>query len=104
MALSIRAVEPDASDLPTFSAPADIAEREQRAVERENRATEWMLAALATISKRALIALAAIEHLILAGSVFALWLRIAPQPTNPQLIAGSIYSAFVLAFLFARKR
>lgn len=97
---SLRAVEEE--EIPTFAAPTAIDPAEL--VEREKRATEWMLTALATISKRALIALAAVEHLILAGSVFALWLQISSQPSNPQLIAGSIYSAFVLAFLFARKR
>lgn len=100
---NLRAVGDDES-LPTFGAPAIDPQREAALEERERRATEWMMTALKTFSQRALIALAAIEHLILAGCVFALWLNIIPAPTNTQLIGGSIFSAFVLALCWLRRK
>jgi|ERR1700722_14198538 len=102
MVLSVANLRPADDEIPTFGEPDPG--REARAVEQERKATEAVFLALKALSHRALVALAALEHLLLAGSVFALWLTIVPNPTQLQLIGGSIYSAFVLALIWIRKR
>src|ERR1700723_2462622 len=101
MVLSVANLRPADDEIPTFGEPDPG--REARAVEQERKATEAVFLALKALSHRALVALAALEHLLLAGSVFALWLRIAPEPSQSQLIAGAGYSAFVLALIFLRR-
>lgn len=99
---SLSVVDSDA-DLPTFG-PVTDQKRDAELQERERRATEWMMTALKVISQRTLIALSAIEHLLLGSAVFALWLRIITDPTNTQLIGGSIFSAFILAVIWLRRK
>ena len=62
-----------------------------------------LMLALRTLSQRALVALAAIEHLLLAGTVFALWLTVIMQPTTLQLVGLGMYGGFVLALIALRR-
>lgn len=52
--------------------------------------------ALAALSQRALVALAACFTLLTVGSAFWLWLSI-PNPNPHQIVSLSIYATFVLA-------
>jgi glucose-6-phosphate dehydrogenase assembly protein OpcA len=63
-----------------------------------------LMLALRTLSQRALVALAAVEHLLLAGTVFALWLSVIAQPTTLQLVSLGMYGVFVLALIALRRR
>jgi hypothetical protein len=63
-----------------------------------------LMLALKTLSQRALVALAAVEHLLLAGTVFALWLSVIAQPTTLQLVGLGMYGVFVLALIALRRR
>lgn len=60
--------------------------------------------ALQTLAKRTLIAISNLFSLLLAGSAFALWWSVLPQPTILQLVGLGLYAAFVLVLDFARRR
>jgi hypothetical protein len=66
--------------------------------------TDGLMLALKALSQRALVALAALEHLILAGSVFAIWLRVIAEPSELQLVGVGGYAAFVLLLVWMRNR
>lgn len=96
-------------EIPTFGdEAASLIGQEPVTARREPRtagrfATEAVFLALKTLSQRALVALAAIEHLILGGSVFALWLAVIAQPSQSQLTAVGLYSVFVLTVIWLRR-
>lgn len=60
--------------------------------------------ALQTLAKRTLVAISNLFSLLLAGSAFALWWSVLPQPTVLQLVGLGLYAAFVLVLDFARRR
>lgn len=60
--------------------------------------------ALQTLAKRTLVAISNLFSLLLAGSAFALWWSVLPQPTILQLVGLGLYAAFVLVLDFARRR
>jgi hypothetical protein len=63
-----------------------------------------LMLALKALSQRAVVALAALEHMILACTVFALWLRVIAQPTELQLVGVGLYALFVLSLVWLRTR
>jgi tRNA A37 threonylcarbamoyltransferase TsaD len=63
-----------------------------------------LMLALKALSQRAVVALAALEHMILASTVFALWLRVIAQPTELQLVGVGLYALFVLSLVWLRTR
>ena len=65
--------------------------------------TFMLMTALKALSQRAMTALATVEHLLLAGAVFALWWQIASSPTYLQLWVGGLFSAFILAICWIRR-
>lgn len=89
---------------------AEVAELPQAephppAPSRVDAASTFMLmTALKALSQRAVVALAAVEHLLLSGAVFALWWQISISPTYLQLWAGGLFSAFILAMAWLRRK
>lgn len=84
-------------------APQLVAAEPPPAPSRIDDSATWMLmTALKALSQRAMVALAAIEHLLMAGSVFALWLVVISQPTQFQLVALGMYGIFILALIKIR--
>ena len=90
--------EPEQIELPEAEAPTKPTPVMQAAI------AAGLMLALRTLSQRALVALAAIEHLLLASTVFALWLSVIAQPTTLQLVSLGMYGAFVLAMIALRNR
>lgn len=74
------------------------------AQEQTERATAAMMLALSALSKKTIIAISHLFTLLLAGSAFALWWRVLPEPTTLQLIGLSLYAAFVLAIHIVRSK
>jgi hypothetical protein len=94
--------EPEQADEAEVAAVAATPPQQQSRVAQAAIAAGLMLA-LRTLSQRALVALAAIEHLLLAGTVFALWLTVIMQPTTLQLVGLGMYGVFVLALIALRR-
>lgn len=55
-----------------------------------------VMLALKALSQRAVVALAALQTLIMVGSAFWLAMSIAPNPNTYQLAGLSIYAVFLL--------
>ena len=60
--------------------------------------------ALGALSQRALIALASMFSIVLAGTVFALFYITLPNPSIYQLIGLGMYALFILALHVIRSR
>lgn len=60
--------------------------------------------ALSTLAKRTLVALSNLFSLLLAASAFVLWWTVLPAPSVLQLVGLGMYSVFVLALDFVRRR
>lgn len=60
--------------------------------------------ALRSLSQKSLVALASLFSLLLAGSVFWLFMAVLPNPSVLQLTGLGGYCAFVLALHMVRKR
>lgn len=71
--------------------------------DQQQRAARLMLTALAALSQRAVVAVAALFSLVLAASAFWLALVISTAPTNPQLICFGMYAVFVLALHWVKR-
>lgn len=56
------------------------------------------------IGQRALTILSTLFTLLLAASAWWLWWSALPQPTPPQLVGLGMYSVFVLALEYVRRR
>jgi hypothetical protein len=70
----------------------------------ESRLSGLIVTALKTLSQRTLVAISNTFSLILAGSAFMLWWRALPAPSVLQLVGLGMYSAFILALDFVRRR
>lgn len=86
-------------DDPVEAAPAQAPG--QPALQRVS--TDMLVMALRALSQRAIVALASLQALILAGSVFALF-YLTPNPNPQQLAALTIYAGFVLTILWLTSR
>lgn len=60
--------------------------------------------ALTALSHRALIALASLFSILLAGSVFALYWKVLPNPSLESLIGLGLYSVFIIGLHVVRAR
>lgn len=69
-----------------------------------NRGVQILLLALKALSQRAVIALAALSSVMLAGSVFALYWLVLPNPSVNQLIGLAMYALFILALHLVMQR
>ena len=67
-------------------------------------AARMLTIALGALSQRALIALASMFSITLAGSAFWLWLIILPNPSINQLVGLGMYALFILALHVIRYR
>jgi hypothetical protein len=63
-------------------------------------ATGMLLTALSALSQRFAIALVSARNLVIAGSVFWIWLRIIETPSLEQIGSASLYSIFALAVMW----
>ena len=70
----------------------------------EQRLTGLLLMSLRALSQRAVVALSALFTLALAGSAFALWWSVLPNPSVLQLAGLGMYAGFVLALEFVRRK
>jgi hypothetical protein len=68
------------------------------------QATRLILTALAALSQRAVVALAALFSLALAASVFWLALTVSQTPTDRQIGVLALYAGFVLALHAVKRR
>ena len=68
------------------------------------RATTALFWALKALSARAVIAIASLVDAALVASAFMLWWNIIGGPTVLQIVTASIYSGFILAIVFIRRR
>lgn len=66
--------------------------------------TDLLLMSLRSLSQRAVAALGNLYALALAASTFWVYLTILATPTTPQLIGAGMYSIFVIACLFLKRR
>jgi hypothetical protein len=60
--------------------------------------------ALRSLSQKAVVALASLFSLLLAGSVFWIFLTILPAPTVLQLVGAGMFCIFVLTLHLVRRR
>lgn len=60
--------------------------------------------ALAALSQRMVVALASLFSILLAGSVFALYWAILPNPSYNSLIGVGMYAAFIVVLHIVRPR
>lgn len=98
-------LRPIGDDMPFFGAevesvppqPAPPPPQQTAPSAQQHAATSMLLLALRALSQRSIIALGSLFILLTAASAFWLWLTIAPSPSVYQIIAVSIYGAFVLA-------
>jgi hypothetical protein len=63
----------------------------------QDHGTDILFLSLQALSKRTIIALSNLFCLLTVGSVFVLFYAIVPVPTSYQIVAVTIYAAFVLA-------
>lgn len=80
---------------PGFQVVRDETETEQKPTDN-GAAIRLLMLALGALSQRALVAVADLFTLLTVASAFWLW-RSIPDPNELQIIALSIYAAFVLA-------
>jgi hypothetical protein len=72
---------------------------------QQQQAVKLLMAAVAALGQRFVVALSTLFTLIAVGTVFYSWLVVLPaDPTERQIIAVSIYSVFVLAIEWVRRR
>jgi hypothetical protein len=67
-------------------------------------AAEALTIALRALSQRALIALASLFSILAAASVFALYWKVLPNPSNESLIGLGLYSVFIIGLHVVRAR
>jgi TctA family transporter len=60
--------------------------------------------ALRSLSQKAVVAFASLFSLLLAGSVFWIFLTILPAPTILQLVGAGMFCVFVLTLHLVRRR
>lgn len=67
-------------------------------------ATEMLTIALKALSQRFVVALSSLFGLALAGSVFALYWKVLPNPSTETLVGLFFYAWFVLSLIYLRYR
>lgn len=82
-----------------FTVEPDDTPDTPKATPNEDRGMSVLLLALASLSKRTLVALADLFTLTTVGSAFWLFM-VTPEPTTFQLIKLGMYGLFVLAANF----
>lgn len=70
--------------------------RPQEVNQSQAAATQLLILALKTLSQRALLAIASIKGMLLAGTVFWLALNVNIDPTPGRLMGLGLYAAFIL--------
>lgn len=68
-----------------------------RAAQMQQAATSMLLTAIKALGQRFVVALATLFTLLTVGSAFYLWMVALPNISMAQIVACSIYSAFILA-------
>lgn len=71
---------------------------------RQQQAGRLLGIALMALSERAVVAVASLFSLMLAGSVWWLAMSISTSPSNPQLLSLGLYGAFVLALHVVKRK
>lgn len=69
-----------------------------------SQATVMLQIALTALSQRAVVALASLFSVLLAGSVFALYWKVLPEPSINSLVGLGLYSLFIVALHVVRMR
>ncbi len=77
--------------------PADPATTRGEPAGKSEFWSDVLLLSLQALSKRTVVALSNLFCLLTVGSVFVLFYRIVPGPDTYQIVAVTIYAAFVLA-------
>lgn len=84
-------------DGPLFPEQEQVQPQPSRATTAiDGTAIRMMQLALGALSQRAMVALASLFTLLTVGASFYIWLLIINEPTQLQIVAASIFSAFVL--------
>jgi len=60
--------------------------------------------AISALGQRALIAIASLFSIALAGSVFALYWKVLPDPSTYSLVGIGLYSIFIIALHVVKAR
>jgi hypothetical protein len=68
------------------------------------QATRLLITALTALSQRAIVAVANLFSLVLAGSVFWLALAVAAAPSDRQIGVLFLYAAFVIVLHVVRRK
>jgi len=79
-------------------APPPQSQKEQAA------AIQMLRIGLTALSQRFIVAVASLVDFILITSAFALWWSIITVPTTLQMETATIYSLFILAVIWMRRR
>lgn len=66
-------------------------------------ALAFCVLALRVLSLRSVQLAGHLLPLFALGTGFALWWRVLPEPTSPQLVGLGLYGAFMLLLILARK-
>ncbi len=80
-------------ETPATDSAAAIAE----AKKQQAMATQMLMAGIAALSQKAVVAIASLFTLTTAASVFYLWMTAMPTMDTTKIIALSLYSVFILA-------
>lgn len=72
--------------------------------ERDNATARVLLMLLQLLSKRTVALAGNLFPLIALGTGFALWERVLPEPSLPQLAGLAGYAVFMLLLEFVRRR
>lgn len=67
------------------------------------QATQLLTLALTALGKRAVVAIGHIYAVLLAGTVFWLFMEVLQAPSILQLIGAGMYAAFILAVIGLRR-
>lgn len=70
----------------------------------DNALTGMLTMALTALSKRFVIALAALGDILMIGSVFVLWYRVIDMPSILQLVGLGLYAIFIASLVVCRRR
>jgi len=97
--------ESDAEDLLDPAATVAAPQHSPAMGEAQRRIVSTALQmALRTLSQKTVVALANLFSLLLAGSVFWVFLTILAEPTVLQLVGAGMFAVFVLSLHLVRKR
>jgi hypothetical protein len=101
----LRPIPPEGGDEVGYEAIAENAAPQTQAQDAQRKAIGVALQiALRTLSQKTIVALATLFSLLLAGSVFWVFMAILAEPTILKLSGAGIYAIFVLILHLVRKR